>query len=222
MKLKGNYFGADYLNADVKAGVLKNRSGTRLLALNEDFLLGFRRALLEETGQAHHAVFETCGKTWGENMARRFEKELGLYYEAQFHEMPMSMFSLLFKDFWSRHGWGELTINWEEGFAKGIFEVKILNPAFSSIFAKDESIDEADGTGGRFHDDVFTGVLKAFFSRFANRELNCYQTGAGEEAGLLVSYFVVGVAERLHKVPDMVSAQKSHAEILKYAQELTL
>lgn len=218
MKLKGNYFGSDYMQADIKGGVLKNRSGTRLIALNEDFLLGFRRALMEETGQAHHAVFETCGQTWGENMAQRFEKELAQYYEAQFHEMPMSMFSLLFKDFWSRHGWGELTINWEEGFAKGIFEVKIFNPAFSSIFAKDDAADETDGSGGRFHDDVFTGVLKAFFSRFAQRELHCHQTAAGEEEGLLVSWFVVGIPERLKKVPDMVLSQKSHAEILAHAQ----
>ncbi len=204
MRLRGDYFDENYVKFNVDDGVIKNKAGTRLLALSEDFLKGFRKALIEETGDAHHVVFETCGKTWGENLASRFEKETSLYYETEFANLPMSMFSLLFKNFWERHGWGELSIDWEAGFRSGIFEVQVINPAFSSIFEAEDG----------FNDDIFVGVLSAFFSRFAQRELTCYQTGEERTDDGLISSFVLGTSERLENVPDRVLAQKSHADIM--------
>lgn len=205
MKLKGDYFDENYVNFDVNEGVIKNRAGTRLLALSEDFLKGFRKAVIEETGEAHHVVFETCGKTWGENMARRFQKETSLYYETDFEALPMSMFSLLFKNFWLRHGWGELEIDWEQGYRDGVFEVTVRNPAFSSIFGADEGL----------NDDIFAGLLGAFFSTFAARELQCLQTEEDRSGELWTSRFVLAVPERLSQVPDMVLSQKTHQDIVQ-------
>jgi uncharacterized protein len=204
MKLKGDYFDENYVKFDVDDGVIKNRAGTRLLALSEDFLRGFRKAVMDETGDAHHVVFETCGKTWGENLARRFQKETALYYECEFEALPMSMFSLLFKNFWARHGWGELEINWEQGYHEGVFEVVIHNPAFSSIFG-------AEG----LNDDIFVGVLSAFFSRFAGRELQCIQTEESVSGDIRLSRFILSLPERLARVPDMVLSQKSHQDIVQ-------
>ena len=205
MKLKGDYFDENYVKFDVDEGVMKNRAGTRLLGLSEDFLKGFRKAVMEETGEAHHVVFETCGKTWGENLAQRFQKETSLYYESEFQALPMSMFSLLFKNFWSRHGWGELDIDWEQGYRDGVFEVAVHNPAFSSIF-------DAEG----LNDDIFTGVLSAFFSRFAGQELECFQTEEHvSEEGVRLSRFLLALPDRLGRVPDMVLSQKSHQEIVQ-------
>ena len=205
MKLKGNLYSEDYMRFDVDEGVVKNRTGTRLLALNEDFLRGFRKALIEETGEAHHVVFETCGKTFGENLAKRFDKEIFLHYEVEASELPMSMFSLLFKNFWERHGWGVLHIDWEQGFHTGIFEVKVENPAFSNIFGAEEGL----------NDDVFVGVLGGFFSRFSGQELKAYQTAEQRTGQDSVSQFVMGTADRLNDVPDMVLSQKSHEQILE-------
>ncbi len=207
MRLRNNYFGESYLSLDVRDGILHNPAGTRLITLSEDFLLGFRKALIEETGQAHHIVFETCGQTWGENMVRRLEKEISEYYDCPFKELPMSMFTLLLKDCWTRHGWGELEIDWEEGFKQGLFAVKIINPAFSAIFSKAEEDEEYSGKN--LNDDVFTGLLSAFFSRFADQKLVCYQIGHAREDQLPVSWFITGVAERLKKVPDLVRSGKS-------------
>lgn len=223
MKLKGNYFNRQYMQLAVKEGVIENPSGTRVIALTEDFLIGFRKALIEETGQAHHAVFETCGKTWGENMAKRLEQEIEKHYECKFYELPMSMFAVLFKAFWSRHSWGELTIDWEEGYANGIFEVHVKNPPFASIFGQ---VDTAEDLAemkkeGLFHDDVFTGLIGAFFSKFARRELKCFQT-AQTHASEIESAFVVGIPERLQQVRDMVVSGRSHAEILAHAQAVQL
>lgn len=208
MKLRGNYFGPDYLDCDVRDGVLHNPAGTRIIALSEDFLLGFRKALIEETGQAHHVVFETCGRTWGENMAKRLEKELSEYYDCPLHEMPMSSFSLLLKECFLRHGWGKLEIDWELGFKQGIFEVHIVNPAFSGIFNNTEN------EKGLFDDDVFTGLLAAFFSRFSSKELKAYQIGYQAAPDSPRSIFVIGMDQRLKKVPDMVRSGKSSDVIL--------
>lgn len=218
MKLRGNYFDDNYLSFDVRDGMLHNPSGTRLITLTEDFLLGFRKALLEETGQAHHVVFETCGRTWGENMVRRLEQELSSYYDAPFHTLPMSMFTLLLKDCWERHGWGELQIDWEAGFEQGLFAVRIVNPAFSGIFGQQAT---PEPTAGEvfFDDDVFTGMLAAFFSRFADRPLVCYQIGHQAE-GPPTSWFITGVAERLTRVPDMVRSRKNPDEIYQQLAEV--
>lgn len=223
MKLKGNYFNSNYMTLDVKEGLIQNPSKTRIIALTEDFLIGFRKALIEETGQAHHAVFETCGKTWGDNMASRLEQEIESHYECKFNELPMSMFALLFKEFWARHSWGELTINWEEGYAKGIFEIHVENPPFASIFKPldtEEDLNEMK-KNGLFHDDVFTGLIAAFFSKFARRTLECYQTSSQENGqGVLCSTFVVGIPERLKDVRQQVLSQKSHHDILSHAQKV--
>ena len=203
MKLKGNYYDENYVDFKVKEGVLVNRSGARLIALNEDFLKGFRKALIEETGEAHHIVFETCGKTWGERLVKNFEKELSLYYEVSFQEMPMSMFTLLFKSFWEEHGWGDIHVDWETGFQHGLFEIHVNNPAFSDIFSDNTEL----------NDDIFVGVLEAFFNHFSGQELKCYQTSNQQNESMNTSSFILGLPERLEKVPDMVLSGKSHQEI---------
>ncbi|PKL77220.1 MAG: hypothetical protein CVV27_06270 [Candidatus Melainabacteria bacterium HGW-Melainabacteria-1] len=222
MKLKGNYFGPEYLNFDVKGGMLNNTGGTRLIALSEDFLLGFRKALLEETGQAHHVVFETCGRTWGENLARRLEREISAYYEQPFRELPMSMFTLMLQECWIRHGWGELSVGWEAGHQDGLFAIKIENPAFSAIFSSSPDPDAPAGTP--FDDDVFTGLLASLFTRFAARELQCIQIGHQRktEQDPLTSYFVVGVPERLKPTAEWVRSGLSHEEIMSRLQEVSV
>lgn len=209
MKFKGNYFDRHYLSLDVPSGRIENRAGTRLIALNEDFLLGFYQALIEETGQAHHVVFETCGKTWGENMATRLKKEISNYYECPLHELPMSLFASLLKALWQRHGWGEIQIDWEQGFSEGIFAVTVYNPAFSSIFAKAECAKTT-----QIRDDIFTGILKAFFSRWAENDLACYQTQYEVQGEERYSHFILGLPQRLSQVPDLLRSGKTHTEIL--------
>lgn len=220
MKLKGNYFGPDYMTFDVKEGLLKNSGGTRLIALSEDFLLGFRQALLEETGQAHHVVFETCGKTWGENLARRLEREISAYYEQPFRELPMSLFTLMLQECWLRHGWGELVVGWEDGYQGGLFTVRIDNPAFSAIFGQ---VAEAESPR-RFDDDVFTGLLASLFSRFSARELHCVQIGHVSDPGqnLLASWFVIGLPERLNPASELVLSGLDHEEILSRLQAVSV
>jgi hypothetical protein len=139
-------------------------------------------------------------------MVRRLEKEISTFYDCPFKDLPMSMFTLLLKDCWSRHGWGELEIDWEEGFKQGLFAVKIINPAFSAIFSKAE---EKENAGKNLNDDVYTGILAAFFSRFADQELVCYQTGHTHVDQMPVSWFITGLPERLKKVPDLVRSGKN-------------
>lgn len=205
MKLKGDYFDENYISFDAGEGVIKNRAGTRLLALSEDFLKGFHKAVVEETGEAHHVVFETCGKIWGENLVKRFVKEMELYYETDFSALPMSMFSLLFKNFWKRHGWGELDIDWSKGYESGVFELTVTNPAFSTIFVSEDDL----------NDDIFAGVLSSFFGHFAGQKLECVQTSEEQVDGIKLSRFILSVADRLDRVPDMVMSKKTHSEILE-------
>jgi predicted hydrocarbon binding protein len=202
--MKASYFSDSYLQLDVNTGVINNTNGTRLLGLSEDFLRGFRRALIDETGEANRLVFHTCGKTWGANLALRLEKELASHYEIPLNQLPMYEFGLLLSEFWMRHGWGELQVNWQEAHTTGVFDITLVSPAFSSAFGETEV----------FSDDVFTGILEAVFSHFSGQDLACYQT-AFETEPVLCSRFVLGLRNRLKQVPDWVQSQKLHTEIVQ-------
>lgn len=203
--LKANFFSSDYISTDVEKGVILSKGGTRLISLTEDFLKGFRNALIDETGPANRLVFYNCGKNWGLNMARRFEKEISNYYGTELKDLSMAFFDSQLKEFWLRYGWGEIDINWHQASETGIFDIKIKNPAFSSVFAETEN----------FSDDIFAGILGSFFSYFSNQDLICFQTGFDSNQSEGTSLFVLGIKPRLKDVEDMISSKISHNEIMQ-------
>jgi predicted hydrocarbon binding protein len=80
-----DYYSEDaYMVADVETGVLYNRSGRRMLALTDDFLIGFHRAIEKECGSRTPEVLHTCGRRWGINFGTGLAAEWSEFYGRPF------------------------------------------------------------------------------------------------------------------------------------------
>jgi len=201
-----NYFSKGYINHDTAAGVITNRGGSRLCFLSEDFLIGFKEALVEETGDAYNIVFKTCGKYWGELFIKRLSKEVETFYNKSINDLSILKLNGLFESLWLEHGWGEISIDWKNAHNSGVFEIEIKNSAFPDIFAEKNKL----------NDDIMSGLLSAILSHFSQKEMVCHQTQyIVLENQPTISKFIAVVSERAANIPDMVSEQKSHREIFK-------
>ena len=76
----GNYFAEGaYLEQDLAAGLLRNRAGTRMLALSDDFLLATLNTLQEKLGNDAERVIKSMGRDWGQRAAQQFAVEMELF-----------------------------------------------------------------------------------------------------------------------------------------------
>ena len=112
------------LRLDVRAGVVTNRSGTRLIGVTEDFLRGFVAAIENEVGPATQMILRKCGVVFGKRLAQRFENEISAFAGVAARERPMSEFGTLLCDLWSTYGFGKLSIDWTRG-AVGVIPIKL-------------------------------------------------------------------------------------------------
>ncbi|MBY0522997.1 MAG: hypothetical protein K2R98_06345 [Gemmataceae bacterium] len=200
---RGNLYAEGiYAKTDVVKGVTRNRLGTRLCSLSEDFLLGMRRAIVDECGSAADAVFKSCGKRWGALLARRFEKEMSEFYGKAIGEFSMSMFLGCLVELFSHHGWGKLNLDlthYEEGLL--IAELR------SAIMA--DLVKEADQPA----DTLFAGIFGGFFATLTGEDLDCVQTTC-TACGADASRFVIGLTPRLADVEAWRNDGTNHADII--------
>src|SRR6056297_1383677 len=84
-----------YMTADIETGVLYNRSGRRMLALTDDFLIGLHRALEKECGDRAETVIHRCGRKWGRNFGDGLTAEWSEFYGTPFGNFPLAMFQSL-------------------------------------------------------------------------------------------------------------------------------
>lgn len=208
-RMAGNYFTQDYLATDVKTGVTRNRGGTRMLALTDDFLLGLHTALTQECGPAADEVFRSCGRTFGAQLARKLSAELQQFYGKPLTEFPMAMFEACLKQAFGRHGWGDVAFDFTRH-DKGVVVVDLKSAVFADLLPAQE----------RPADPLMAGVLAGMFSSFAGRSLGCLQTQcSGRGDG--VSRFVLTDAARIDGVAELAAAGKPHDEILAALERST-
>lgn len=203
-----NYFThPEFVTFDVKAGVLKSRGGTRLIAVSEDFLRGFVTACEHETGPAASMVLRRCGEFFGQRLARRFEAELGQFAGISVRDRKMAEFDALIRDLWAGCGLGVLTIGWESG-AHG----------FLPIWLRDSPMQDI-GPSGHVGDDMFTGILGGFFGSFCDAEMRCVQTGDARLGDKEGTTFVVAPFEIAKRVEGMRANRAPHREIVAMLQQ---
>jgi hypothetical protein len=198
-KIAGNYYTDDYLATDVKRGVTRNRAGTRLLALTNDFLLGLRTALTQECGEAAETVFKTCGRSWGAQFARKFDKEMSDFYGQPLREFPLMMFQACLVEAFSRHGWGSIKIDLSRQ-DRGLLLIELDNAIYGDLLGK------TDGPV----DVLMGGLLAGLFSHLSGLDLDCVQTEC-KACGGQTARFVLTLASRVAAIDP---AKKSHAEIV--------
>lgn len=198
-----NYFSSpDFLSFDVKAGVLRSRGGTRMIAVNEDFLRGFVAACEHETGPAATLVLRRCGEFFGQRLARRFEAELGQYAGVSLRDRNMAEFDILVRDLWGGTGLGRLSVDWDRG-QHGFLAIKLDDSPMQDI-----------GPSGHTGDDMFAGILGGFFSGFCDAEMRSVQTGdlrLGDKEG---TTFILASFEVAKRAEGMRANKLRHSEIV--------
>lgn len=198
-----NYFsGPNFLNFDVKAGVLRSRGGTRMIAVSEDFLRGFVAACEHETGPAATIVLRRCGEFFGQRLARRFEAELSAYAGVSLRDRNMAEFDILVRDLWNGSGLGKLTVDWDRG-QHGFLPIKLEDSPMQDI-----------GPSGHTGDDMFGGILGGFFSGFCDADMRSVQTGdlrLGDKEG---TTFIIASFEVAKRTEGMRANKLRHSEIV--------
>lgn len=198
-----NYFTSpEFVKLDVKSGVIRSRGGTRMIAVNEDFLRGFVAACEHETGPAAALVLRRCGEFFGRRLARRFEAELGQFAGVSLRDRNMAEFDILVRDLWSGCGLGQLEIDWDRG-QHGFLAIRLTDSPMQDI-----------GPSGHVGDDMFAGILCGFFSGFCDAEMRSVQTGdlrLGDREG---TTFVVAATEVARRVEGMKANKQLHSAIV--------
>ncbi|MCC6511504.1 MAG: hypothetical protein IT423_20560 [Pirellulaceae bacterium] len=205
LEYKSYYVERIYLSANVETGVLTNRSGRRMLALTNDFLLGLHRALEAECGDRVDQVLHHCGRKWGKNFGNGLSSAWAEFYETPFPEFPLAFFqSLLIQEF-AHNGWGVLALDYSH-FAKGVIDVTLQGAIMSEIATTDVSYAA---------DALTAGILSGLFSHFVEKELECLQTQVGRQhAG--ESRFLISEPLRIQELRSWGTAGKTHQQSLEY------
>lgn len=192
-----------YMIADVETGVLYNRSGRRMLALTDDFLIGLHRALEKECGEDAPSIIQRCGRKWGRNFGEGLAAEWSEFYGQSFREFPMALFqSLLIQEF-AHNGWGILNLNYEH-FGKGVIELSLQGAIMAAI--RSDSND-------KMTDILTAGILGGMYSYFLDRDIDCLQTQS-ESQGCDDSRFLISSRERIAKVQQQIEPSADHQALL--------
>lgn len=202
VRLKGNlYARPDYFTTDVAKGATRTPTGTRVCTLTNDFLLGFRDALVYECGKSFRAVMKSCGKRWGSSFVARFEKELTGFYQTPIKDLPAGVIHTVLADAFNAHGWGRLTIDLSAT-DRGYIAVELTDSVMPAL------IKESD----RNVDHMMTGLLAAIFSRFAGSELDCVQTDCPTR-GAASSRFILSSPARVAELDKWIDDAPVEAPI---------
>jgi predicted hydrocarbon binding protein len=202
--IPANYFAPDaYVQGDIEAGLIENRSGARLLALPSTLLEAIYAGLEEEVGPASTMVMFSCGRWWGKNFYRRFGEEVSQYYGRSLAEIEMVELVQCLKQCWKAHGWGtfELDLNYHQ---QGFLVIHTQHSAFA----------QAAPQGNRPNCFAEAGILSAFFSQLTGQNLNCIQI-ACESLGAEQNSFVLGLHERLMAAEAGVEAREDCETIMQ-------
>lgn len=199
-----------YMVADVATGVLYNRSGRRMLALTDDFLIGLHRALEKECGDRAAAVIHACGRRWGHNFGEGLAAEWAEFYKLPFREFPMALFECLLMQEFAHNGWGTLQIDYSH-FDKGIIALSLQGAIMAAI--------RKDLAGSRQADVLTAGILGGMFSVFLGRELDCIQSQS-ESEGLKDSRFLLSSGPRIGQLREGCDDTDHHTELLARLLEL--
>lgn len=200
---KSYYIDPLYIDANVETGVIYNRSGRRMIALTNDFLIGLHRALEKECGERASAVLYHCGKKWGGNFARGLDAEWSQFYGTQALEFPFAFFHSLIVQEFAHNGWGILELDVEHS-SRGVIGIGLYGAIMADI----------SETAPDYPTDILTaGILAGLFSHFFKHDLSVVQTEIGrnvEEA----SRFLLSETSRIEQIRGRLGDGKDHTQIL--------
>ena len=204
LEFKNYYVERLYMSANVETGVLTNRSGRRMLALTNDFLLGLHRALSKECGDRVSEVLYRCGRKWGRNFGKGLADAWAEFYQSSFDEFPLAFFQSLLMQEFACNGWGLLTIDYSH-FQRGVLQLELDGAIMSEITLEDVNYPV---------DNLTAGILAGMFSIFVHRDLDCVQTQDGQHAEG-ISLFLMSDPARVQSL-QASSGLNAHQEKLDF------
>ncbi|MDX2011127.1 MAG: hypothetical protein SFW67_13090 [Myxococcaceae bacterium] len=193
---------SDFLSFDVKNGVLRSPAGTRMLAVNDDFLRGFVSALDYEAGEAASLILRKCGTFFGRRLAQRFEAEVSQWSQTPLRDRPMSEYAGLMADLFKGCGLGAVDVDFSNG-DRGFLSVKLVNSPMQDL-----------GPRGHVGDDLFCGLFEGFFTHFTDTGLGCLQTGDVRLGNREGTTFVLGFEEVIARAKDLLAQKQPHSAIV--------
>jgi predicted hydrocarbon binding protein len=205
IEFKNYYIEKLYLTANVETGVIVNRSGRRMLALTNDFLLGLHRALEKECGDRVGQVLHNCGRKWGKNFGKCLDDAWSEFYQCPLQDFPLSFFQSLLVQEFGHNGWGILTIDYTH-FAKGVIELGLEGAIMAEITKQDIDYPADILTGG-----IFAGM----FTHFIGREIDGIQSQCSKQEGG-ESRFLLSDSKRIQNLRSWNTSRKTHQELLDY------
>jgi len=203
LPLCGDYFAeAEYLEQDLNTGTIRNRAGSRMLALTDEFLVAMHNGVEDHFGALSDAVLTAIGRDWGRRAAEQFGAEMARHRARAAGELPLSVFAADLAAAFRHHGWGCVAFDFER-FSHGILGVDVTNPVVGS------AVKHADVQ----NEPLLAGFLAGMFSQLSGTELDCLQTECGGN-GIAASRFLLTVPERVAAVAGLVAERRPHVEIL--------
>ncbi len=202
--IPGNYFASGtYFQADFEAGLIENRSQSRLVALPETLLKALHHSLQDEVGEAAAVVLFQCGFWWGKSFYQRFQQEVSAYYGRPLAELEMVELIQCLQQCWQTHGWGKFDLDLSYA-QQGYLVATVQHSPFAATST----------TGKRPHCFTEAGIFSAFFSQLTGRDLHCIQTTC-ETLGAPMNTFVLGLRPRVSVVEAWLAEKHDHDTIME-------
>lgn len=198
----------DYFKTDIALGVTTNKSGKRIISLSEDFLSGFREALVDECGPAANEVLYSCGRMTGDMVGLRLSNEVAEQYRQSVNSLSVSVFDTVIHSYFSHHGWGFFKSDYGS-VNQGLIICEFDNTIFQT-FTENES---------RPIESLLAGLLAGIYSHISGQELECIQTEC-LSTGAAKSRFILGLAGRIDQARPFVEAGDSHIEIVNKLSQI--
>lgn len=193
----------NYLQLDLRYGVMRDRVGRRCIILSGFLLRGMYIGLKNECGPAWRLVLRGCGEQWGKKFAERFLKEIEEFYQEDLSTMTMGRLVACIEEFFATTGWGRLHIDFSL-IDHGLIQAEVENPILGEVLRD----------VGEKMDVLFEGVLKELFTKVSGVQMDCYETQSIAE-GAPTSCFIIGLASRMEPVSEWIEDENlSHGAII--------
>jgi len=193
----------DYFDLNVRNGVNRTPTGTRIVTLPGELIVGLHRGLEDETGSAAPLILYEVGKWWGAQFIEKHGAEVRRFYDTEPGAMPVGFYLQVLKRVWAIYGWGALDMSFEHR-EKGFILAGVDSPLYSDVV----------GNIGRTADHLVAGILASVVGSLAGRELECTEI-ACKSRGDQRCLFLVGMQSRMDVVGNWVKQNRAANEILE-------
>lgn len=193
-----------YMTADLETGILYNRSGRRMLALTDDFLIGLHLALEGRCGDQASRVLHSCGKRWGRSFGTGIASEWSEFYKKPFRAFPLALFQSLIIQEFAHNGWGLLDLDYQH-FSGGVIWLSLQGAVMAEIRPT------ADDT---MPDLLTAGILAGMYSSFLGRDVDCLQSQR-PAADVADSRFLISSPERIASLRSAGDLMAGHDALLQ-------